>query len=324
MKKVSLWCICILFILMAAPSFCGELKVIKYSDAALTRALSDNMPIALWFTDDDNYDCRLMEQNMLDNGQFVAAVEDLIWMKIDLTGPANRARYRDLCTEYNVTKLPSIIYLNADGREYKNTRTSGYTNSDDILAALIAGAVIGWLINDNWYDDYYYNNRIVYRNNDWWRYSDRWIWFDDRYYYNDRYRHYRHPDYIFPSRIPDFPGEVRRPPLPPAMDGRKPGTGSHHPLPDVMQPRPNIAVPRPNIAEPRPNIARPRPIIGRPGDNRPERPDVRRPERPSRPDVSERPSFPASRPSVTRQESKPVTKPSAPPRERPKTDKRSK
>ncbi len=289
MKKLTVLCISLLFALLASAAFCGELKVVKYSESALDRALSDNMPVALWFTDDDDYDCRLLERDMLDNGQFVAAMEDMIWLKIDLTGPANKARYRNLCTEFNVTKIPSVIYLNSDGREYTESRTTGYKSSDDILAALIAGAVIGWLVNDGWNDDYYYNNRIVYRNNGWWRNDRDWVLFDGSYFFYDPYLYYRHPEiwqryprHVFPSKKPGHPGV--RPPLPPGQ----------YRFPEVIDPgkRPDVRPPMPPGDLPD--------VIGRPG------------ERPDRPSVTDGPGKPAGRPdrpSVTDGSKKPGTAP---------------
>ncbi len=118
MKKIITLCFCTLLALLSLQAFCGELKVVRYSDSALERALSDNLPVALWFTDDDDYESRLLEEDILNNGQFVAAVEDMIWLKVDMTGPANRIRWSRLCDDFNVTRVPSVVYLDTDGREY--------------------------------------------------------------------------------------------------------------------------------------------------------------------------------------------------------------
>ncbi|MBQ9359347.1 MAG: hypothetical protein IJT95_07390 [Abditibacteriota bacterium] len=333
MRKVFLFCVSLLFVIMASPAFCGELNVIRYSESALNRALSDNLPVALWFTDDEDYESQQLERDILNNGQFVAAVEVLIWLKVDLTGPANRTRYRTLCEEYNVTKIPSIIYLNTDGREYKNARTSGYTKSDDILATLIAGAVIGWLINEAWDDDYYYNNNIVYRNNNWWRYDNDWIFYDNRYLLYDRYRNYRHPDYIFPSRRPGrrpydefgphgpghhpFPpstGPDERPPLPPSVG---PGGKPSFP-PSVKRPKDKIGDefrrPYPPTTRPQPNIAKPGPGMNRPnsGGSFPSvrqgtgsKPSVSKPVKPeSKPFPDKKPAQPRPAPTQKKESAK--------------------
>ena len=298
MKKI-VYLMIVVMSFMCTISFAGEMKIMNYSDSALDEALNDGLNVALWFTDDNDPVCQEQAASMLRNGQFLAATEDLAWFKVNLTGYTNKKRYADLMDVYDITELPTVIYIGDDNsnenevngnvteRVIIEKRFSGYQDSNDMLIGLIAGALISWIVIDNWYDNDYYNNRFVIVDGGWWHGHNDWVYYGHRYWKRDRY---------VKNRYPHIPYVALRdaPRLPPANRFVKP----------VLKPsRPNNII-RPGFDSDRPNNPG---SISKPGF-KPDRPsNITKPDsRPNNPSSISKPGFKPDRPSnITKPDSKP-------------------
>jgi len=151
----------IILILCACGLYAGDLHVTPYSRDAINYAQTNNIKTILWFVDDSDVTFK-MKDEILRNGQLIAATENVMWLIVDTSLPENRS----VAKTYDIKTIPTIISLNSEGHEIYGSRISydivGQRASvpDALFVTLVANDIIDWQIADDWYDNRYNNNLI--------------------------------------------------------------------------------------------------------------------------------------------------------------------
>ena len=156
MKKYLIW----ILLLFSISLYGAELHITPYCADALTYAKINKINVIMWFIDDSDPTYKLRDEILL-NGQLIAATEDVMWVIVDNSYEENQI----ISQAYNVNEFPTIMCMDRDANELYGSRFSYSLVSQNVLIShallmsLVANNVIDWEVGDNWYDDrYVYNN----------------------------------------------------------------------------------------------------------------------------------------------------------------------
>ncbi|MDX1572788.1 MAG: protein-disulfide reductase DsbD [Methylophaga sp.] len=101
--------------------------------AELQEALSEtNQPVMLDFYADWCTDCKTMEQTTFKDPAVVSALEDFTLLKVDLTD--NTSDQQAILKQLKVFGPPTMVFFNADGQEFNDTRLIGHVSAAEMLA----------------------------------------------------------------------------------------------------------------------------------------------------------------------------------------------
>ncbi len=130
-------------ILLGAMLFRGALHAggpaiswVKYEGQSLTELASAGKPVFVEFYADWCAPCKQMERTTFRHPEVVARSRELVMVKVDCTapGPAEQAVMR----QFKVSGMPTLVFLEPDGRERTDLRAVGALDADELLARFAA------------------------------------------------------------------------------------------------------------------------------------------------------------------------------------------
>lgn len=106
-----------------------------FSDDRLTEAAENGQPVIMDFYADWCIPCIELDRNTFTDEQVIRATKDIVRFKVDLThfdSPEAEALRR----RFDVSGVPTIVFLYADGSEERPSRIVGFVPPDDFLKRL--------------------------------------------------------------------------------------------------------------------------------------------------------------------------------------------
>ena len=107
----------------------------SYSEAELSKAVQDRLPVMIDFYADWCIPCMELDRNTWTDAEVLRATSSLKKIKVDLThfdSPESEAVRK----KFNISGVPTIIFIKADGTEAVDLRTVGFIPPRDILLKL--------------------------------------------------------------------------------------------------------------------------------------------------------------------------------------------
>jgi thiol:disulfide interchange protein DsbD len=107
----------------------------KYSEGIVTEARENGVPVVMDFYADWCIPCLELDRNTWTDAGVVKATKDVARIKVDLThfdSPESEA----LRKRYNISGVPTVIFLKGDGTEMYESRIVGFMPPKDVLARL--------------------------------------------------------------------------------------------------------------------------------------------------------------------------------------------
>jgi len=107
----------------------------RYSEEVLAEADAQDQPVVLDFTADWCIPCQELDRITFTDKEVVSAMQDVRPVKVDLT-EAGTPRTERLRTKYDVAGVPTLVFLDEDGKEVKAARTVGFVEPSAFLDRL--------------------------------------------------------------------------------------------------------------------------------------------------------------------------------------------
>jgi thiol:disulfide interchange protein DsbD len=127
---ISLVCGGILYILSSAYEREG-IKWIPYDQNIIATAEKDKKPLILDFYADWCSPCVAMEKRVFKDPEIVRLSQNLITMRLDLT--RHQPFQDEILEQYGVRGVPTVIFLNREGKEEKDLRVETYVGRREFL-----------------------------------------------------------------------------------------------------------------------------------------------------------------------------------------------
>lgn len=109
-----------------------EIEWQKYSQEKLDQAASQNRPVIIDFYADWCIPCKELDNFTFSNPAVVEEAERFVTLKADLT-QNNAPEVQQLKQKYDIRGVPSIVFLNEDGREVESLRLTGFESAEQFL-----------------------------------------------------------------------------------------------------------------------------------------------------------------------------------------------
>jgi thiol:disulfide interchange protein DsbD len=107
----------------------------SYSEKRLAEAKADGMPVIMDFYADWCIPCLELDRNTFTNVDVAKEAREFVRLKVDLThfdSPEAEA----LRKKYNISGVPTIVFLNSNGDEHAESRVVGFLPPNDFLSKL--------------------------------------------------------------------------------------------------------------------------------------------------------------------------------------------
>ena len=99
----------------------------SYSDEVLAAARKGGRPVMIDFTSRNCAPCLEMERKVFTNRRVANAARDFLALRADLTDGGAAAQV--LAGKFSIEAFPTIVFIDADGKEHSNLRLVGYENA---------------------------------------------------------------------------------------------------------------------------------------------------------------------------------------------------
>lgn len=107
-------------------------KWAKYEAAALASARTSGKPVVIDFYADWCLPCKELDEKTFTDEKVVAELDRFTRVKADLT-IAGDEKTKQLTEQYKIVGVPTIVFLDASGREVPGTRLTGFETADKFL-----------------------------------------------------------------------------------------------------------------------------------------------------------------------------------------------
>ena len=104
----------------------------EYSPQRLEYARENNIPVIIDFYADWCIPCLELELNTFTDPRVIEAVNPMIRLKVDMTH-FDSPESEELRRKFEIAAVPTIIFLDENGREVLGARVTGFINPDDFL-----------------------------------------------------------------------------------------------------------------------------------------------------------------------------------------------
>jgi thiol:disulfide interchange protein DsbD len=133
-KKVTGVALVILGIMavISQPTPQQEIDWRPYDPAVLEQAKKDGRPVILDFYAEWCPPCQEMDRTTWRDERVIAVAAEFVMVKVDLT-QAPSSEVERLAEKYQVTGIPTLVFLDHRGHERENLRSAGYLGPDDFL-----------------------------------------------------------------------------------------------------------------------------------------------------------------------------------------------
>lgn len=106
-----------------------------YSKAKLELAKQEGKPVVIDFYADWCLPCHELEQYTYSNPEVIAALESFVRLKVDVTNPNSEEALEPIET-FDILGVPTILFLDAKGKEWPKMRITGYVPPAEFLEHL--------------------------------------------------------------------------------------------------------------------------------------------------------------------------------------------
>ncbi len=103
-----------------------------YSQERLEYARENNIPVIIDFYADWCIPCLELERNTFTDSRVIEATQDMVRLKVDMTH-FDSPESEMLRQQFKIAGVPSVIFLDRDGREIRQARVTGFINADNFL-----------------------------------------------------------------------------------------------------------------------------------------------------------------------------------------------
>lgn len=108
---------------------------IPYDDDLLAQAKTENRPVVIDFTAEWCIPCEVLEHETFSQPEVIEAVKNIVPLRVDLTQSASE-EVVDLRRKYKIRGVPTIVFINSDGRERSDLRVVHFIEKDEFLEKL--------------------------------------------------------------------------------------------------------------------------------------------------------------------------------------------
>jgi thiol:disulfide interchange protein DsbD len=99
-----------------------------YSDELLAVARQTGRPVMIDFTSRNCPPCAAMERKVFNHHRVEAAARNFLALRADLTDEKSKPA-QALMARYEITGYPTLVFLDAEGKERRNLRLVGFENA---------------------------------------------------------------------------------------------------------------------------------------------------------------------------------------------------
>lgn len=133
LKKVTAFSIlAIALFCCTAPNTSTAITWQHYDRAVLDRARQEGRPVILDFFADWCIPCHQLDRFTFSDGRVIESSQQFVMVKVDLTDYES-PEAEQLRTQFGVTGVPEVLFLDVQGNEIQELRVIGYLGPDDFL-----------------------------------------------------------------------------------------------------------------------------------------------------------------------------------------------
>jgi thiol:disulfide interchange protein DsbD len=105
----------------------------KYETRALADARAAGKPVVIDFYADWCLPCKELDEKTFTDPKVAAELDRFVRVKADLTVTSDE-KTKALTKQYGILGVPTIVFIDANGAEVKESRLTGFKPSDEFLA----------------------------------------------------------------------------------------------------------------------------------------------------------------------------------------------